>query len=149
MSFVLILNGLATQSLASGSNAQETSQQQPDPKQLFQACRELAAEVDFLRKKVAGLEKLDSEKDSLIVVLEQRIMLLEKSIESLKKSLELSGSIGQVDQKIIKSFETSLKAAQDEVTRQTRKASLWRKVSGFGITGAFILGAVVGIILGR
>lgn len=143
----MILNGLAIELHA--QDHQQNKQQPTSPQDLFLACREVVAEVDFLRKKIAGLDKLSSEKDSLIDVLNQRIMLLEKTIESLKRSLELSGTIEQVDQKIVKSFEASLKAAQDEVTRQTRKAGFWKRISGYGITTALIFGVVIGVGISR
>jgi hypothetical protein len=94
------------------------------------------------------MSKLDAERQGLIDILEKRTTLLEKTIAEYKAALASSEKIETVDTRLIQSYEQSLKDAKAEIARQTARAGFWQKVASFGITGALVVGALVGFIAG-
>jgi predicted RNase H-like nuclease (RuvC/YqgF family) len=138
-------------SFALNSNARAIAlpvQSSQDARQILEACREATAEVEFLRKKVAAMDKLDSERKGLIEILEQRIALLQKSVDQYKAALATGEKIESVDSRLIQSYEQSLKDAKAEIEKQRAKASFWRKFASLGVVGALLIGGAFGVLLG-
>lgn len=107
------------------------------------------AEVEFLRQRLENEKKLTSEARALIEILEQRIEFLQKGIDQYKAALASSDKIETVDSRLIQSYEQSLRDAKAEIARLTASRNLWRRIAGFGITGALVIGGVIGFALGN
>lgn len=108
-----------------------------------QACREAVAELEASRKQIAGYRKLDVSAQELIGVQVQRIAYLEQTVASLKAALATGQKIEGLDDKIIASWEASLKDARAQIEKLTRRVSLWRRLAVVGTVAGLVIGVVI------
>ena len=123
---------------------------------IMETCLKQDEEIQFLTAKVAALTKLDSQGKELIAALESQIAAQDKTIAALKAANEKGNQIDAASERelesfrtTVKSYEASLTDAKKEIARWQGKAQFWRRLAGFGITTAVIIGLAIGYTLGR
>lgn len=114
---------------------------------LLENCLLQAEQVDYLTAKLASLTKLDANNKDLIAALEQQITAQEKTITALKAANAVGDKIAVIDDKELKSYQASLKAAQDEVAKWKGRAGFWKHLAFFGSTAAIAIGIGIGFAL--
>ena len=86
---------------------------------------------------MSSLEKLTKQDKELINALDEQVALQQQTITALK-------SVSSIDDKVLASYQTSLDEAKIQIERWKAKASFWRKLAGFGLPAALIVGAAIG-----
>lgn len=128
--------------------AQEATPAQSDRqiRQLLENCLKQQEELDHLTAKVAALEKLDRQGKELVAALDAQILAQEKTIKALKAVDATSGKIEILDAKTEASLQASLTDAKAQIARLTAEVRFWRKIAGFGIIVALVVGAGIGVV---
>lgn len=111
---------------------------------LLENCLRQAEEVDYLTAKVAALTKLDAQGKELIAALDAQIAAQERTIIALKAANAAGDKIETISEKELKSYQASLDDAKKEIARWQGKAAFWRRIAGWGITLAVVVGVVIG-----
>lgn len=125
------------------------AQTERQTREILEACLRQQADLDHLTAKAAALEKLDKQNRELVAALDAQILAQEKTIKALKAVDATSGKIELLDEKTRISLEASLADAKAQIARYKAEAGFWRKVAGFGVVTALLVGAAVGFVLGQ
>lgn len=140
-------SALAWQS-APATNPAQKDRTARETRVLLEDCLRQGEELDYLTAKVAALTKLDAQGKELVAALDAQIAAQERTITALKAANAAGDKVETISEKELKSFQDSLTAAEKEAAKWKGRASFWRKVAGFGVVTAVIVGAAVGYVLG-
>lgn len=105
-------------------------------------------EIRHLTDKLAAMDKLDSQRKALIATLDELITSQARTLQLCKAALATGDKIEGVDDKLLKSLQTSLDDAKKEIARYQAKAAFWKRVASFGMLTVAVIGAAIGYVLG-